>query len=347
MKIEDNLKKIIKHDKDIENLGSQLDNITQQKAEKTHKLKYKSVSMTVSPTKLPLDNDCKHLKTQGVNATLIAMCNVTSITDANITNMSISKVEEAIDKIRNQSVEIDMLKPHIGLNYSDSGFFRGDYNPADFNIAFNNWKNILLEYASLCNSKKIPILCISCEQEKMELDIYESKWLDIYSTIKGLYPNLVLLHARTHQTALGSDVKIYNHCDMLGVNVYLSYSIKSYDGTNISFDDVAKGFFGDLKGFNVVGGFYELCRKLNKNMFITEIGVMPKVDGLRTVVATGTTNYGVQGLLFNTLLEVLCSYDFIDGLSIWHVDEPFKYFSDTSILPGEQQLIKYFKGGIR
>jgi hypothetical protein len=310
-----------------------------------NKLDYKSVSVTVRPTTPIPAVTCTHLVYQGSEAVMVIMCSVTSATDTTIVMMSDSLVIAEINKFASYGIKIDMLKPHIGIAYSDT-FDRSTYNPTDYNAAFASWKTALLHYASMCNTYNIPVLSVTCEQTLMEVNAYSAKWQDIYNSIKALYPNLKIVHSRTVTSFLGTDSDMYQYCDLIGVNVYLNYSSKVFDGSNITVTDVCKGIYRDQKARTVIRRMFDLAKKYNKDIFITEIGIMPKVDGLTTVVVSGATNYVIQGIFYEAVFSVLGNTGVVRGVSIWHADSPFNFFVDGSTLDGEEVIKKYYLGGI-
>ncbi|MER2057307.1 MAG: hypothetical protein ABTA16_00705 [Niallia sp.] len=312
----------------------------------SNKLDYKSVSVTTKPTYLIQDDTIDHLKNVGANAALIIMCNITNATDSNITAMSDSVVRSQIQKLINSGVLIDILKPHIGLlDFSDT-FSRDGYNPSDYNLAFVNWKAILLKYAEMCNEYGIPVLSVSCEQNKMEVNQYADKWKDIYDSIKALYPSLKIVHARRIDAFLSDNDEIYNYCDLIGINAYLNYTYLDYDGSNITVSDIADGFYYDYLGKQLIPRMQELSRKFNKGIYITEIGIMPRIDGLVSGVSYGEENYDIQRIFYEAVFSVLCNLTIVRGVSIWHADQPFHFWNNVEETPGEKTVKKYFKGGI-
>ena len=185
-------------------------------------LKYKTVSTTVTNTYIPDDYIFRHLQTQGMDCVLVAMVNIQSATDNNPQIMDNSRITTAISIAKARDVQIQMLKPHLGINWSD-GFNRKDYVPSNYDTFFSNWKGILLNYASLCVNNGIPMLCMSCEMVDTTKNVYKTYWQDIYNTIKTQYPNLLLLHApKVWEFNQAGNVETWEYSDILGTNVYVS-----------------------------------------------------------------------------------------------------------------------------
>ena len=125
-----------------------------------HKLKYHSVSTSISPRMEISDSALDHLGNIGATVTLCSMVNITSKTDSD-PQLEEGRINDTIVRIQAKDLKIDMLKPHLGINWSD-GFYRGEYVP-DSNIDFfNNWKRILQKCATICDTHNIPILWGKC-----------------------------------------------------------------------------------------------------------------------------------------------------------------------------------------
>lgn len=313
-------------------------------------LQYATVSTSVSPTERPsIDYDYNHIIYQGMDLVLCIMVNITENTDYTPKIMDNSRVETVIQDAIDKGIKIQMLKPHIGLNWSD-GYNRKNYTPSNLDTFFTNWTNVLLNYATMCNKYNIPILCISCEMSKLTVNSNLSYWKNVYDTIKSQYPNLLLLHApKTGDFNDPNCNKTWQYSDILGVNIYLSYTYKRFtnDEEGLDIKDIAKGFYEDQRGNRMINNINTLSEKYDKPVFITEIGCMPWDDGLIDVrCEKKVQNWYVPKYLAESAVTYLCNNKHVIGFSWWHTNSPFNYYSDKERLPLEEYFRKTFGGGI-
>lgn len=345
--LENSLKTINKYDSKIENLNFKLS----EKAGLVNKLLYKTVSNTVKnedDSDLHTDNIYEHLKYQNANLVLVTMVNITSSTDSSPEMMKDDKIISYINKAKAHDVKTVMLKPHLGVNWQDS-FNRTNFKPSDIQTFFENWTDILLHYAQLCNDYDIPILCVGCEQDKITTIEYKSNWNNIYNTIKAKYPNLLITYACNQLEWLKDENAIFENVDFIGLNAYLQWSNTPYN-SGITWQDIIPSFYTSYDVLDDGVQFMErvnfLSNRYNKKIFVTEIGVVPTPNGLITVVPKDTTNinYSISALVYEALFNVALATPNIVGLSIWHIDSPFSYFDITSTTHNQTEAIikKYF-----
>lgn len=313
-------------------------------------LQYATVSTSVSPTERPsVDYDYNHIIYQGMDLVLCIMVNITKNTDYTPKIMDNSRVETVIQDAIDKGIKIQMLKPHIGLNWSD-GYNRKNYTPSNLDTFFTNWTNVLLNYAEMCNKYNIPILCMSCEMSAVTVNSNLSYWKNVYDTIKSQYPNLLLLHApKTGEFNDPNCNLTWKYSDILGVNVYLSYTYKRFtnDEEGLDIKDIAKGFYEDQRGNKVIYNINTLAEKYDKPVFITEIGCMPWDDGLIDVrCEKKVRNWYVPKYLAESAVTYLCNNRHVIGFSWWHTNTPFNYYSDEERLPLEEYFRKTFGGGV-
>lgn len=322
----------------------------------THKLNYKTVSTTTgfgsSGTSKPATSSWTHIKTQGADATLVVMVGITSATDSNPTMIDDSIFSGALSDATSAGVKIDMVKLHLGTGYSD-GFDRGSYLPSDVPTYFNNWKNICLHYAQLCINNNIPILCIGCEQPNQSVDSNLSYWTTIVNAIKASYPSLLLTYApKTWEFCDSGHQKIWSILDIIGANVYLTYTQQALSQAVPILDDLCQSFYYNFDGKKVIDNINNLSQTYNKQVFITEIGCMPIDKGLICVkpydysTELNTPNYDAVMWLMEASFNSLFRNRNVCGFAWWHTDNPFMYFSDNEVTSAEQVMIDYIKGGL-
>lgn len=317
----------------------------------THKLKYHSVSASISPRMNFSDEVIDRLKNIGASITLCSMVNITSATDSN-PQLEEKRITDTITRIQSKNVKIDMLKPHLGVNWSD-GFYRGNYTPDSNTDFFNNWKQILLKCALICDQYNIPILCIGCEQVQNTQSKFSDKWSAIIRQVRQTYPNLLLTYAMAgEEHSKWQDRDWMKELDFIGMNVYPSYVSKEDAGDNISVEEVVEGFYYDHTGTAFGKRMREINRYFNKPIFITEVGVMPQIDGLVTLIGKYVShepqNFHVPALAMEAAFSGwMKDLNFIVGFAWWHIREPFEFFDENSNFTSEAEQVfkKYVTEG--
>lgn len=317
----------------------------------THKLKYHSVSTSISPRMEISDSALEHLRNIGATITLCSMVNITSKTDSD-PQLEEDRINDTVVRIKAKGLKIDMLKPHLGVNWSDV-FYRGEYVP-DSNVDFfNNWKQILQKCATICDTHSIPILCIGCEQVQNTQAKFNDKWSTIVQELRQEHPNLLLTYAMAgEEHGKWQEREWMSQLDFVGLNVYPSYVSKEDTGDNISVEEVIEGFYYDHAGTAFGKRMRDIYRYFNKPIFITEVGVMPQVDGLVKLIGkyTGQTqqDFHVSALAMEAAFSGwMKDLDFIVGFAWWHIREPFEFFDEgtNNLSEAEQVFKKYIKEG--
>lgn len=316
-----------------------------------HKLKYHSVSASISPSMNFSDEVIDRLKNLGASITLCSMVNITSATDSN-PQLEEKRITDTITRIQSKNVKIDMLKPHLGVNWSD-GFYRGNYAPDSNTDFFNNWKQILLKCALICDQYNIPILCIGCEQVQNTQSKFSDKWSAIIRQVRQTYPKLLLTYAMAgEEHSKWREREWMGQLDFVGLNVYPSYVSKEDTGDNISVEEVIEGFYYDHTGTAFGKRMSDIYRHFNRPIFITEVGVMPQTDGLVTLIGkyTGQTpqNFHVPALAMEAAFSGwMKDLEYVVGFAWWHIREPFEFFDENSSATSEAEQVfkKYIKEG--
>ena len=302
------------------------------KNNKNH-IPYKSASVTVANTNLPTDETYRQLSEAGLSQTLCPMVNVTSTSAETFTLMDRDAVVNAITYAKSKGVPTDMIKPHIGVNWSDSTY-RPGLNPTNYPTFLTNWKEVLLHYAQICNEQGIPWLCIGCEMDKLVQPKYEYLWNNLVSEIRTAYPNLKLTYATTTTDFMRAENATLNCVDAIGVNLYLQWSTKPYN-SNMTYEDIMPSFFDSYApisgGFRANDRINEVSFKYKKPIFITEIGVIPRVTGIQILKPDdynirNNENFNISKIVIEAFFNSLCKNNNLTGFSIWHVKEPFNFF---------------------
>ena len=341
-------------------------------------LQYRTVSVSIDDRDdgdVGIDYDfwADHLKIQNADAVLCVATNMPSADASVFTRLPEEKILSMITKLKNNDVQVVMLKPHIVVGWDDS-FVRSNVNPLNVDTHMTNWGVELAYYAGLCDQNNIPFLCLTCEQPNQTGPSVQPYWEIIVSNIKALYPRLKLTSAFTYTESknnlsyIEQGQKSLQHLlDSYGQNVYPSYTNVLYEEVgdlatpNIDYRDVGRGFYNssfggyynDLnEGVKFVDITSKLSKILNIPVFVTEVGCMNSTDALVSVVppyrpsAPSTRTYKTQAILIEAVMVYLAGLPFIEGVSWWNVLGPFDYFEDNVTTEAEAMFIKYFKGDI-
>lgn len=345
-------------EQNVEQLTNITNNLKNDKYNGRNKLKYKTISMTFDTHKTDsvVDEQIASIKKVGADVVICPLVNITSETSISFEKFNDTLFEKYINKVIDSGIKVVMIKPHIVVNWSDS-FYRPTYVPTDTNGFFNNWQTVLLHYAQKCTNYNVPYLSLTCEQPNQTVAEHYDKWVTIVDNIRAIAPNLKLLCSMT-TGELHSLYKYYipqkrkNIVDLLdcfGINSYLTFSDKVYDPStkNITVQDVVDSFFYSIDGDYHIKKLQILSGHYNIPVFVTEVGCMAKVDGLKTLNASGATSYELQAIFYEGLFNSLANCDFVEGFSIWNVQSPFNFSeSNQTTTESETVLIKYIKGGI-
>ncbi|MFT9451125.1 glycoside hydrolase family 113 [Liquorilactobacillus ghanensis] len=291
--------------------------------------KYMSMSVHVYPTsKSDLSssapsfnasiNRCKRLNG---DYTLVPMINITSATDSAPTMMDDSVITYAISRCQENGHKILMIKPHLGVNWSD-GFYRADYDPSDYGTFFANWQTILLHYAQICSDNGIPILCVGCEMLKTFGNTYIGNWKSIVDSLKAAYPDLLLTvaHNDTQDSTL---TDLLGLMDFIGINWYPKWCLDAPEST----DDIPSET--DLMAYalkDFLDTLNEVSEKYKKPIYFTEIGIEPHLDSLQYVTSanpSGTPFYAVTAAIEKAFLNYFAEFDNVVGVSWWSAEAPF------------------------
>ena len=323
-----------------------------------NRLKWMSASGTVTNTTTVSDEILTHLAYQGIDLALIVMVNINSKTDSVPVKMADSRVINAIVRAREFGVKVNMLKPHLGIDWSD-GTERYNLTPSDMDTMMNKWKDIVVSYAGICNSYNIPVLCIGCEQREMTKPEYKHYWEDIVSECKGLYPDLLLTYACDSVEGVQYNTScIFGLVDFIGLNLYPQWYKEVYK-EGLTYKDIMPSAYSSYaptgKGFKLIDRIKYLYTTYKKPIYITEIGVMPYADGLVNLKSefaydeSAPRDYRVSAICYESIFNTLAKSPYVIGLSLWHTKHPFCYFDYTDASTGtsdaEEIVKQYVEGG--
>lgn len=320
----------------VDKLVGKVDNF-----EKTTK-KFCSISSTSFPTFKLEDRPTaiEVIKRQNLDLTYCDMISVPSLTSSTFT-YNIPRFKNSLQNLKNKGIRTIMIKPHIGVDYSDNTY-RPNYKPSNVGEFFTNWLKVLKDYAALCNEFEIPFLALSVEMDFLCLDDKIQYWKVINEELHKLYPTLKLVHCFT-TTFWGQDIKdreIYKYCDVVGLNAYLSLTDKV--SSSLTSDDVSRMFSQDLWGVSLCQSISYIANKYNKKIMITETGCINSEKGLHSFDTNNPTdNHLSQYLFHKSLCTVVYPMPEVIGFALWHTEVPWAYYEDILITDAEQIITNY------
>lgn len=336
-----------------------------------HRLAYKGAAVGLTPhvgARVPTaDFEFKHLANMGLSATFIVMLNVADKNDPDVQMPDDTIISKAISEATAAGVSVTMIKPHIGVSFMD-WLDRATYEPRDWSAFWTNWRKIMLHYAGICDSNRIPILCLGTEQYHCTDESMIEQWGALTAAIRSQYPNLKLTYA-----ALGDEyfnekhAQIAQYLDFMGANFYPSYTYKMVQPGNaggITIDELSRIFYtndpgrmatGNTRTYHEMVDFYK--KKYNVPTFVTETGVMPTDDGLAHLVtdnnfpqasdpAQQTGRFETPALAMEAFFNGIAQNPNIIGFNWWGVGYPFHFFNELGPSVAEDVMKKYVKGGL-
>lgn len=314
-----------------------------------HILKYHSISVSISPDMDFDDNDISHLQKLGSEVTLVSMVNIKDSTDSYPQLDDDTRINDAISRLNTAGIKIDMIKPHLGVNWSDATV-RGLYKPAVYSDFFDNWKKILLHYAEICDQNDIPILCLGCEQADNFDVSHSTAWEIIIANIREDYPKLLLTVAFDRLP----EVPPYEwpaKLDYIGINAYPALSPYFDENNLLKLDDLKDNFYYDMLGRNWGADISAINDAYHLPIFITETGCMPQKDGLVQLLSQHRSerpyDYHVSALCMEAAFSGwMKDTPSIIGFAWWSLRVPFNFFDGNTESEAEKVYKKYVVGGL-
>lgn len=288
--------------------------------------------ISISISKYTVDSDflnwSNELSDINCNVELCTMEYINSPTEYKFTPVDdlMTKMVQCQKALGANNKYITILKPHIGTISQGDAFNRSKYMPSNVRGFFSNWKETLLWYAAYANSNKIPVLCITCEQELLTDNTLISNWKDITNEIRTKYPNVKLLIAYLPQE-LQRDIKykklgqetLCDYVDIIGINTYVNVDRKD-----------------NYKNFKTVDEMYSDCKKLfNKPLIITETGCTKYSDTSNKdfiypiYLKSNIIDYTDQRTFLDVTLNYMLNNKNISGVYLWHMSSPFSILEDS------------------
>lgn len=352
----------------FDNLAKRLDAIEARPTPTSTKIvDFATISVTYQPNTENLQlsgNEISHLKQIGLDVTVANMVGVDSLTSSTL-NWNETNLKTYLSAIKSEGIEISMLKPHVGVNFSD-GTNRVNFSPSNTTAWWENWQALLDVQAQICIDYEIPILCVGCEFASLTKSANKSNWKTICDFLHKKYPTLKLTYASVggEFTSRENSDSIFPFIDYIGVNLYPRLTWRTIQGGESEATDliseIVQGWSYDMKAVKWIEILDKLSERYQKPVLITETGVMPYPNGLNTFTpaemtyqdtgddVNNTQNYWTSSLFFRSLIESPCQLDCVKGFSIWHLGFPFNFAkkSQTDLSPAEEVLKNYRLKGL-
>ena len=352
----------------FDNLAKRLDAIEAQPTpSRTKIVDYANISVTYQPNtenSFLTENEFSHLKKMGLNVTAVNMIGVDSLTSSTL-NWNETNLRSYLSSITAEGIGIDMLKPHIGVNFSD-GTNRAEFSPSNLTTWWENWETLLKKQAQICVDFNIPILCIGCEMLLLTKPEFKSNWQTLCASLREDFPTIKLTYAMVSGefTSKEHADTIAEFLDYIGINAYPRLSWRTILGGESEkvnlITEIAQGWSYDVTSTKWLEIISTLSTRYSLPIFITETGVMPYPNGLNTFTpgemtyqdtgddVNNTQNYWTSSLFFRSLIESPCQLDCVKGFSIWHLGFPFNFAkkSQTELSPAEEVLKNYKLKGL-
>lgn len=197
------------------------------------------------------------------------------------------------------------------------------------------YKNLIIEYAKLCEIYNVKLLTI-CNENKIATVGNRDSWNEVVSAIKLHYSGLVSVSPTIEEA---SEIDYWGIFDCICFNCYPTLT---HIGNNATIEECISGCGEAYQTINLLSGKYK------KPIYITEVGCQPYAGRLGSPGISNIASvkdYNVQILFFNTVLTFLTqNSDKVDGFFIWESSYMDKGYSPLGNAT-EPYVLNFIKGG--
>ncbi|KST68505.1 glycoside hydrolase family 113 [Mastigocoleus testarum] len=233
----------------------------------------------------------KQLKATGADsATIVATSFLDTTESSKIVSKqsteSLENVEKAIVDAKNQGLSV-LLKPHVDLS---NGQWRGSLDPTDRKAFFDNYKDLILDYAKLAQKHDAKALVIGTELVKLTGEADKDAWLDIIKEVRQVYDGKLTYAANWDNI---ENISFAEGLDFVGVDAYFPLTANK----DASVDELVQTWTStpeieDIKqltnGQSIVDWLEQVSTDYGKPIAFTEIGY-------RSLDGTAAKPYEFQG----------------------------------------------------
>mgnify|MGYP001067365532 CR=1 FL=1 len=251
------------------------------------------------------------------------------------------KLNRLFKKSKEYGVKISMLKPHLMSPELGDSFDRGSYMPADINLFFSQWKNIILYYAKVSEENHVSFLSITCETTALTQNTYVPYWQEIINEVREKYPAVKITMAfkkeeldrelAYHEKKL---ISVSPFLDEISLNMYPKVKREYVHKKRIfPTDDI---FVINSEQYGFIEGIRKAHRYFKKDILITETGSTYRSDSskdyLNPIVLDTTKphDYIDQQYWLQIVVSVLLQMKEIKGIYVWNVNSPFQILDAPS-----------------
>lgn len=341
-------KKVPELEENIQELGSQLDNIENEKAdnekvENIIKQDYSKIFKKIKATNfyVPYNvsefGDYKSIinNIKRVGNTHISFCIRLSMREKTSNDIYKDVSDDLVLEYVNYAISKGLkiiVKFHVG---GAAGGGSANIQPTNTSLWIKSLRDIVLSYCDLLGDK-IDIVCLSNECTYQTNQCYDD-WKNYNDRVKAKNPKYITTTACT-DVEMATTV-LYDIVDILGVNLYIGIG---GDLNTPQYQRDKNMFVNYSDKENKIRELIYHSNKHNKPFYITEVGCTPCVLALKYPAKWDydefVRNVEAQKVYYETFLKCFMNMEIIKGVFLWCANDGFTYFDN----PAEDVVEKYF-----
>ncbi len=195
-----------------------------------------------------------------------------------------AQVKAAILEVKSRGLNV-VLKPHLETN---NRVWRAEITPSDPKTWFDNYQNMMVEYAKVAQSAGAAMFCVGTEMVSMTdptksffdastgtTKTYTQRWGELIAAVKAVYSGPVTYAATYEET---TKVRFWDKVDYIGVDAYLPMSAIDNPTVDQMVDAWIKPHFNPWIRDTLHGGksavdyYKSLSEQYGKQILFTEVG---------------------------------------------------------------------------
>ena len=195
-----------------------------------------------------------------------------------------AQVKAAILEVKSRGLNV-VLKPHLETN---NRVWRAEIAPSDPKAWFDNYQNMMVEYAKVAQSAGAAMFCVGTEMVSMTdptksffdastgtTKTYTQRWGELIAAVKAVYSGPVTYAATYEET---TKVRFWDKVDYIGVDAYLPMSAIDNPTVDQMVDAWIKPHFNSWIRDTLHGGksavdyYKSLSEQYGKQILFTEVG---------------------------------------------------------------------------
>lgn len=341
-------KKVPELEENIQELGSQLDTIENEKAdnekvENIIKQDYSKIFKKIKATNfyVPYNvsefGDYKSIinNIKRVGNTHISFCIRLSMREKTSNDIYKDVSDDLVLEYVNYAISKGLkiiVKFHVG---GAAGGGSANIQPTNTSLWIKSLRDIVLSYCDLLGDK-IDIVCLSNECTYQTNQCYDD-WKNYNDRVKAKNPKYITTTACT-DVEMATTV-LYDIVDILGVNLYIGIG---GDLNTPQYQRDKNMFVNYSDKENKIRELIYHANKHNKPFYITEVGCTPCVLALKYPAKWDydefVRNVEAQKVYYETFLKCFMNMEIIKGVFLWCANDGFTYFDN----PAEDVVEKYF-----